>query len=139
MKSLLLMAVSLGIVFIVMSIPRLKKWRDIRKKKDVYEIKAAKVESVESASRGRLKVTYSFKSKNKKGKKVSIKESFYTRDSKKFEYGDKIDIYVHPRNAYLCFVEQQVSDARNRFLGYIIGGLVIMFVLPLISFLFFEF
>lgn len=139
MKSLLLMAISLGIVFVIMSIPRLKKWLDIRKKKETYEIKEAKVEAVESASRGRLKVIYSFKSKNKKGKKVSIKESFYTRDIKKFEYGDKFEIYVHPRNAYLCFVEQQVSDARNRFLGYIIGGVVIMVVLPLISFTFFEF
>lgn len=95
MKSLLLMAISLGIVFVIMSIPRLKKWLDIRKKKETYEIKEAKVEAVESASRGRLKVIYSFKSKNKKGKKVSIKESFYTRDIKKFEYGDKIEIYVH--------------------------------------------
>lgn len=120
MKSLLLMAISLGIVFVIMSIPRLKKWLDIRKKKETYEIKEAKVEAVESASRGRLKVIYSFKSKNKKGKKVSIKESFYTRDIKKFEYGDKIEIYVYPRNAYLCFVEQQVSDARNRFLGILL-------------------
>lgn len=120
MKSLLLMAISLGIVFVIMSIPRLKKWLDIRKKKETYEIKEAKVEAVESASRGRLKVIYSFKSKNKKRKKVSIKESFYTRDIKKFEYGDKIEIYVYPRNAYLCFVEQQVSDARNRFLGILL-------------------
>ena len=43
MKSLLLMAISLGIVFVIMSIPRLKKWLDIRKKKETYEIKEAKV------------------------------------------------------------------------------------------------
>lgn len=101
------------------------------KRSSTYKLVDAKVAHVDKSTRGRYKITYNIKYRNKKGKQHQLTEKFFTPDPEPYHYGGKCSIYFDAKNPFLCFSPEQIKEEKNRFLGYFIGGIALAILLPL--------